>query len=89
MYAVVTVSNENDGVMLQFHRACMSEQVFTHHLLWRKIESTLAEGAILPWNPIDNQDHGVDKAFMVDHGNHKSTQKYDDEFLAMIESEVC
>jgi hypothetical protein len=72
----------------EFRPSCMLEPVFEHHTLWSKVKNILSEGALFPLNPIDKVDHDMNNAFMIDHGNHKSAVKFEDEFLPMIKGKV-
>jgi hypothetical protein len=72
----------------EFRPACLLEPVFQCHPLWPKVKSILHEGAVFPLDPIDKANRDLDNAYMIDHGNHKSAIKYNDEFLPMVETEV-
>jgi hypothetical protein len=87
-HAIVTQPESPVSFGGEFRPLCHWDPVFQHHSLWAKSKSILSEGTVFPLDPIKKADYHMDNAFMIDHRNDKCAEKFEDELLSMIASEL-
>jgi hypothetical protein len=72
----------------EFHSIKILEPLLLHHHNWPRIQAILLHGSQWPLSPITQNDRIAKNNEFISRGNHKSAEKYEKEFLRIIENEI-
>jgi len=72
----------------EFRPINVLEPLLMHHHNWLKIRNILQVGSIWPLHPISKEDRKNKNFEFITRGNHKSAEKFAEEYTKIISTEI-